>query len=265
MRLDIVIPAHDEEHRIGHTLNTYLAAFADTSVLFHVALDGCRDRTAEVVKRVAARDPRIELHVFPKLGKGGVIMETFRRTSGDAVAFVDADGATPPSELKRLVAATGDADGAIACRNHPAAVTPGARPLSRRLASAGFAATVRTVFGLPHVDTQCGAKVMRRAVIERVLPLLSSRDFVFDVDLLLTARRCGFTITEVPTIWVDQRGSKVHVMADSRKMLASVLRLWVHHHVLPVDTDANGETVMQERGLAPAGGDRRAPALNDVA
>lgn len=246
MTLDIVIPAHDEEHRIGRTLDTYLLAFPDPDVRFHVALDGCRDATASVVGRRAAQDSRIGYHEFPKLGKGGVIMEAFRRTTGDVVAFVDADGATPPDELKRLITATEHADGAIACRRHPAAVIAGDRPRSRRLASRVFATTVRAVFKLPFLDTQCGAKVMRREAVERVVPLLSSRDFVFDVDLLLTAQRCGFQVVEVPTIWVDQRGSKVRVVLDSQRMLASIFRLWVHHRLVPIAADERADRTLAQ-------------------
>ena len=92
----------------------------------------------------------------------------------------------------------------------------------------------RRIFGLPFSDTQCGAKVVRRHVIEGVLPLLSSRDFLFDVDLLLTAGRLGFRIIEVPTVWLDQEGSHVRAGADGRRMAVSSLRLWLHHRALPV-------------------------------
>ena len=75
---------------------------------------------------------------------------------------------------------------------------------------------------------------MRRLVVERALPLLSARDFLFDVDLLLTAERLGFSITEVPTVWLDQEGSHLSAGADARRMAVSSLRLWLHHRVLPV-------------------------------
>ena len=86
----------------------------------------------------------------------------------------------------------------------------------------------------PYRDTQCGAKVLRREVIEAVLPLLSSRDFLFDVDLLLIARALDFRIVEVPTIWIDREGSRLRVVHDSKRMVASSLRLWAHHLVAPV-------------------------------
>jgi glycosyltransferase involved in cell wall biosynthesis len=237
VRVDIVIPAHNEEGRIGRTLASYRQALRDPELRFVVALDLCDDGTADVVERHRAADPRVDLLAYPKLGKGGVIMETFRRCGGDLLGFVDADCATPPQELWRLVEAAAHADGAIASRHHPSAVVP-PRKLSRRLASAGFAFGVQRLFGLPYDDTQCGAKVLRREVVERAVPLLSSRDFVFDVDLLLVARRLGFDIVEVPTVWVDQDGSRLHAFHDSRRMAWSLLRLWLHHHVLPIPDEA---------------------------
>ena len=76
---------------------------------------------------------------------------------------------------------------------------------------------------------------MRRQVIDGVLPLLSARDFLFDVDLLLTADRLGYRVVEVPTVWLDQEGSHLSAGTDARQMAISSLRLWFHHRVLPVD------------------------------
>src|SRR6476659_2280321 len=150
MRLDIVIPAHNEEARIGRSLAAYRDACADHDVRFLVAMDDCRDRTAQVVAAHRDDDARVECVAYPKLGKGGVIAESFRRADADLVAFVDADGA-------------------IASRRHPAAVLPARRPLTRLVTSAGFSFAVRRLMGLPYADTQCGAKVLRREVVDAVL------------------------------------------------------------------------------------------------
>jgi glycosyltransferase involved in cell wall biosynthesis len=235
MRLDIVIPAHNEEFRIGHTLNAYRAAFSHEEVRFFIALDGSTDRTVDIVRRHAAEDARIRLLDFPKLGKGGVIMEAFRLCSAPLIAFVDADCATPPTELLRLARIAEGYDGAIASRRHPAAVLPARRPLARRVTSAGFAFGIKRLFRLPYTDTQCGAKVLRREVIVRSLPFLSSRDFLFDVDLLIVVSKLGYSVLEVPTVWIDQDGSTVTPSAHARRMAASALRLWIHHRVLPLE------------------------------
>ncbi|MGH9152822.1 MAG: hypothetical protein ACRD03_10585, partial [Acidimicrobiales bacterium] len=154
-----------------------------------------------------------------------------------------------PRELLRLAEAALHADGAIASRRHPAAVTPSPRALGRRLSSAAFAVLTRRLFRLPFSDTQCGAKVLRGDVMHRLLPLLVARDFLFDVDLLVTADRLGYHIVEVPSIWIDQQGSKVRNGRDASRMALGSLVLWLHHK-----TD----------GAAPrrgAGAKRRSPEM----
>lgn len=265
MRVDIVIPAFNEQERIGPTLDAYLTRCAAPEMRFLVALDHCTDGTAEVVATRAAGDPRVVVVDYPKLGKGGVLMETFRRCDADLVGFVDADGATPPSEMLRLIDAVRDRDGAIASRRHPASVLPARRGLAREVTSAGFAFWVRRIFGLPYDDTQCGAKVFRREAMERMLPLLTSRDFLFDVDVLLVARRLGYRIETVPTIWIDREGSRLQAGGDAKRMAISTLRLWLHHRVIPVEIDgprdasALGEAKRVEAEVAE-GEDERAAA-----
>ena len=215
-------------------LRAFRQRMTDPEIRFLVAMDCCTDATPEIVAGHADADPRVVGIAYPKLGKGGVIMETLRRCDADVVGFVDADCATPPAEFARLVEAVEEADMAIAARWHSAAVLPGRRPLSRRLESKVFAGTVRRLFGLPYRDTQCGAKVFRREVAEAILPLLSSRDFLFDVELLLAARSLAYRVVEVPTVWVDKAGSRLKAGHDGRRMAMSALRLWVHVRTIPL-------------------------------
>jgi glycosyltransferase involved in cell wall biosynthesis len=265
VRFDLVMPAHNEELRIDRTLRSYRAAIPGADVRFWVALDGCEDGTAAVVRRHAADDPRVGWFDFPKLGKGGVLAEAFRvcaASDAEAVGFVDADGATPPEELRRLVEAVQNgADIAIASRRHPTSVMPGRRSVARRVTSAGFAFGIRHLFSVPFADTQCGAKVLRTEVVRRVAPLLSSRDYLFDVDMLHTAHTLGFAVAEVPTVWIDQPGSRLRPLGDARRMLSSSLRLWVHHRVIPV-TGARGD--VSSVRFPDSCRDERRPALVEV-
>lgn len=227
MRLDIVIPAHNEERRIERTLRSYRRVLDDPGVRFLVALDQCTDRTCEIVERHAERDGRVRLFEYPKLGKGGVIIATFDRSDADLVGFVDADCATPPRELLRLAEVAARTGGAIASRRHAASVLPVRRPLRRRIASAGFSGGVRALMRLPYADTQCGAKVLRRDLAHAALPHLTARGLLFDVDLLLAVRDLGVELTEVPTVWVDRDGSRVDAVADSQRMGRALLALWL--------------------------------------
>jgi glycosyltransferase involved in cell wall biosynthesis len=218
----VVIPAYNEEHRIGHLLDE-MAVFEGSLI---VVADGT-DRTAELVEAFSIAHPALRLRClsYPRrLGKGGGILEGFRAAETPYVGFVDADGSTAPAEMVRLFSYLQEADGAIASRWCPGAVVPIRQGALRRLQSRAFNHLIRLLFDLPYADTQCGAKVFRRGALETVLDEIVLTGFEFDVELLWRLRRRGKTIVEVPTVWHDRGGSKVG-SGDSMRMLRCLLSL----------------------------------------
>lgn len=230
MQLSIVIPAYNEERRIGPMLEEYLPYFVDRygkEVELIVVINGTRDRTEEVVRAKAERYPQLQVVVEKAaIGKGGAIMRGLGLARGDLVGFVDADGATPPQSFQDLVDRIGMAGVIIASRWIKGAEVSPKQPLSRRVASRIFNWMVRNIFGVKIHDTQCGAKLMRREVVTTVLPRLEEMArWAFDVDLLFEAHREGYAIIETPTVWHDRDGSRLRVVAASIQMLKYILRL----------------------------------------
>jgi dolichyl-phosphate beta-glucosyltransferase len=146
----------------------------------------------------------------------------------DLVAYVDADGATSPAALLDLVGRCqpGQTDCVVASRWLPGAKINHAQPGKRQFASRLFHLFVEGFFWMGIRDTQCGAKVMTRRAIEVVHPKLRLADLAFDVNLLYSLQRAGFTVKEVPTEWTDKTGSKVVFnFRTSLNMLLSLVRL----------------------------------------
>lgn len=229
MKLSIVIPAYNEEHRLMPTLERY-AGFMEQrygpDVELIVAVNGSRDRTAEVARKGARRFSSVRVLVDERpIGKGGAIMMGFREARGELIAFVDADGSTSPEAFDDLVTHLGEADVIIASRWIPGAVIEPRQPLARRVASRIFNTLVRLLFRVKIWDTQCGAKLLRREVVERVMPHLGLTRWAFDVDLLFQARRAGFRIVERPTVWRDAAGSRLNVGRASCEMFVAIVRL----------------------------------------
>jgi glycosyltransferase involved in cell wall biosynthesis len=195
-----------------------------------VVANACTDGTTRLVARLAADDSNLRLiDLTARLGKGGAVRLGFQEAKGDVVAFVDADGATPPDELRRLVDQLGDADCVVASRwSKGASVLVPQTPI-RRFLGRGFNLIVRMLFGLRIADTQCGAKIFKRAVIEEIIEDVETADFAFDVDLLFQLQRRGRVIREIPTVWRDRAGSTVNVVAAAPRMLASIIRLRLSH------------------------------------
>ncbi|HEX4121439.1 MAG TPA: glycosyltransferase [Verrucomicrobiae bacterium] len=226
----MLIPAYNEERRIGPVLLSYGEYFRDN---YHgkfqlvVVLNGCRDNTMTVVRSIAAEFPAVSAVEFPDpIGKGGALIEGLKLAPlADLIGYVDADGATAPPAFMELVNHADEADCVIGSRWVPGAVLHQMQTGQRRFASRVFHGIVQFLFHMNIRDTQCGAKVMHRAAVEKVHSSLCIADMAFDINLLYILHRNGFKILEVPTEWTDKEGSKVALGRTSLTMLLSVIRL----------------------------------------
>src|SRR5580658_7876004 len=230
----LLIPAYNEERRIGPVLRSYadyVPKNYDGKFQLVVVLNGCRDNTLGVVQAVAAEFPVVSwvVHADP-IGKGGALIEGLKLAPlADLVGYVDADGATEPPAFLDLVRRAREADCVIGSRWLPGAVLHQIQSGQRRFASRSFHAIVQFFFQMNIRDTQCGAKVMRREVVEKIHSSLCIADMAFDINLLYLVKRNGFRILEVPTEWTDKVGSKVALGRTSFTMLLSVIRLrWIY-------------------------------------
>ena len=233
----LLIPAYNEEARIEPVLREYAEYFRhhfEGECQLVVVLNGCVDNTIGVVKRVAETNPEISWLEFPDpIGKGGALIEGLKLAPlADYIGYVDADGATSPKAFHDLIKLREQADCVIASRWLPGAVLHQQQTGKRQFASRVFHLIVQSLFWLNIKDTQCGAKLMRREVVEKVHHLLRIADMAFDINLLYAIKRADFKILEVPTEWTDKMGSKVVLGRTSLTMLLSIIRLRLVHSPL---------------------------------
>ncbi|MBT96533.1 hypothetical protein CMI49_00330 [Candidatus Pacearchaeota archaeon] len=233
-KVSIIIPAHNEEKRIGKTLKEYISYFKKKSLDFKiiVVLNACSDNTIGIVKKHKVKE--LEILNFKQGGKGFAIIEGFKKSlKGDSnlIGFVDADMATPPKAFYDLIRNIGDNDGVIANRWDKNSIVKVPQTIFRRIIGRGFNLIVRMLFILPHQDTQCGAKLFKRELLEKIIPKLGSSEWSFDVDLLFYARREKAKVESIPTIWNDKKDSKINIKKNILTMFLSVVRLrLVHSH-----------------------------------
>ena len=230
--LTVLIPASNEQNRIPATLQQYIDYFTteyEGAFEFIVVCNGCRDRTKDICATYSSRYPQIRVGSFDSsIGKGGAIIEGFKLCKGDIVSFVDADGATGPAELSKLVRQLGDSHGVIGSRWLPQSQILVRQPLARRTASRGFNLLVNASLGLRFKDTQCGAKVFRREALEVAINRVRTTGFAFDVELLYQLQKNGYVIKEVPIIWENKGHSTLSLRKAIATMFLAVvrLRLW---------------------------------------
>ena len=221
-RYSLIIPAYNEEHRITPLFD---AIYRFDGELIVVCDGG--DSTADIVDRIAARRQDLTIRCLRfdhRLGKGGGVIEGLMAARSPLVGYFDADGSTSIEEMKRLFLSLSTVDGAIGSRWMPGSTLKVRQSLLRQLESRAFNLLIRALFGLSYHDTQCGAKVFKKSAIDTVLPLMISRGFEFDVELLWRLRGAGFRVTEVPIEWQNKGDSRVR-KRDMIRMLSGLFKL----------------------------------------
>jgi dolichyl-phosphate beta-glucosyltransferase len=225
--LSIVVPAYNEEARIGASLDK-IRAYAQARpcpVEVIVVDDGSTDATGEVV----ARFPEVRyIHLEPpNHGKGYAVRHGVLEASSNMVLFTDADLSSPIEEVEKLFAAI-EANGAAAA--------VGSRALRRELIGVPesifrdysgrcYNLLVRLFTGLRIHDTQCGFKLFRMDLARRAFELQSVWGFGFDPELLFLIERTGGKIVEVPVRWNHDAATKVRFPRDAIRMAADLVRL----------------------------------------
>jgi glycosyltransferase involved in cell wall biosynthesis len=213
--ISIVIPAYNEKERLQKTLAEYchLSEKLNCNTEIIVVIDGL-DETSKIVEEYARKYKGMIkcLKFGDRLGKGGALMRGFTSAKGKLVGFTDADGSTKIDDFIKLVETMkndGECDGVIGSRWVKGAEFIKKPSTSRIFASRGLNVLVRGFLRLNFRDTQCGAKVFKKEMIEKCFPYINISGFSFDIYLLYAAVKMGFKIKEVPLRWEYTDGSKI--------------------------------------------------------
>ena len=230
--VSIVIPAFNEEKRLGATLTRIREYFATRSpslagVEIIVVDDGSTDGTVRVVQDFARTAPCVRVAPNGKnRGKGYSVKQGILQARGRIALFTDADLSSPIYECERLFEAIeSGSDIAIGSRAIDRTLIAVHQSPFREVAGIIFNRLVRAFTGLVIEDTQCGFKAFRLPACRVIFEQQRIGGFGFDPEILFLARRHGLRIAEVPVCWSHNPATKVHVYRDSIEMFLDLLRI----------------------------------------
>lgn len=198
-KVSIIIPAFNEAVGIARCLREITRAMNGSKFDYEVIVidDGSDDSTYLVSNNVAKNNSEIKLIKNDvNSGKGHAIKRGLQCASGDLIAYMDADFSMHPSQLTLFLSKLRNADAVIGSKRHPKSII--SYPLHRKFLSRGFNLLVRMMFGIPFSDTQCGFKIFKREVFEKVRSEFVTKGYAFDVELLINVYRRGYKIVEAP-------------------------------------------------------------------
>jgi glycosyltransferase involved in cell wall biosynthesis len=214
--LSVIIPAYNEEKRIGKTLEAvhrYLLAQEFTWEIL-IVLDGSKDNTLEVIKEFATDKEHIRwLHRRENRGKGYTLRQGMLAAQGEIRLFTDADNSTDMKHFDLMRPHFQAGAGVVICsRDHKDA--PGARQarpqsvFKRFLGNAGN--LIIQMLVVPGIwDTRCGFKAFVAPAAEQVFSVARMSGWSIDDEALALARRFGYQIKVVAADWVNAEGTHV--------------------------------------------------------
>jgi dolichyl-phosphate beta-glucosyltransferase len=227
--LSVIIPAYNEEERIGPTLDAISKHFAAIEVAYEIIIvsDGSMDSTDEIVNGHSQNDSRIRLISYqPNKGKGHAVRRGMLEARAPHVLLTDADLATPIQDLHRLEeAAANGFDVIVGSRALKDAVIIGWRPWYRVLSGKVFNLIIRAL-AVPRIrDTQCGFKYFKDGSAERIFSIARLDGFGYDVEVLFLAGKLGYRIAEIGVHWDNSPATKVSVLKHTLPMLLEVIKV----------------------------------------
>jgi dolichol-phosphate mannosyltransferase len=205
----VIIPTYNEKENIENIIRAVISQPIHYNIL--IIEDGSPDGTATIVRSLQKEFSQQLFMVERKgkLGLGTAYIAGFKwalEHNYDFIFEMDADFSHNPADLNRLY---------DACANQGADVAIGSRyvtgvnvvnwPIGRVLMSYFASKYVRFVLGVKIADTTAGFKCYRREVLETIeLDKIRFKGYAFQVEMKYTAFMCGFTVKEVPVIFVNR-------------------------------------------------------------
>jgi glycosyltransferase involved in cell wall biosynthesis len=203
-RLLVLVPAFNEAARVGHVVAGVRASVPDATIV--VVDDGSSDDTAAVARACGARVLRLAFN----LGAGVAAQTGYKlavREGFDCVVHLDGDGQHEAADIPALleVIERGEADVAIGSRFLGAAVyRPG---VLRRSGMGLFRWLAWLLTGVQFSDVTSGFRAFGGDVLRFVATEWYPTDYA-DADVLITLRRAGFRLREVPVRMYPRPGGR---------------------------------------------------------
>ncbi len=251
MKVILVVPCYNEEAILEKNIKEISEAAKGLphDIKIVISDNNSHDATAEIGRRLAAELPNVDYVFVSEPGKGAAIIEAWTKYDADiyphtnkiksdgnngqddkdigvgVYGFMDADLATDLEALPAALEFLKSYDLVIGSRRIAGAKVK--RGLYRKFTSAVLSFIIRMALKTKIKDTPCGFKFFRKEAVEKIVPQVRDRKWVFDTEFVILAERAGFKIKEMPVRWEELgvRRSAVNVYPTAIGYIKKILEI----------------------------------------
>ncbi|MCX5782863.1 MAG: glycosyltransferase [Elusimicrobia bacterium] len=228
-KICLIIPCYNEEKRLD--MDAFKEHCGECRFLF--VDDGSTDRTSEIIRQNLSDDIAL-LQLKSNAGKAEAVrqgmlyaLEKPPLCNAEWFGYWDADLAAPLTELKRFLAFAemfgGEVDAILGSRIAMLGSLIKRRRV-RHLTGRAFALAAGLLLNIKTHDSQCGAKIFRREIIERAFSEKFISKWLFDIEALLRLKDCNIIECPLKT-WRDKDGGNLKVAGDLPRILLDLIKI----------------------------------------
>ena len=195
--LSVFFPAYNEEEAIESTVIKATKILPKVAKKWEIIVvnDGSTDKTGEIVKELIKKEPRIKMITHtPNRGYGSTIKSGVYNSRYNLIAFTDADGQFDFSEITKFIKKQRESKADLVIGYYLKRAVPFYRVLISKIL---WELPVFLLFGLRVRDIDCGFKLVKKEVIDKIPRLEAERGPFISTELLVKAKNKGFKISQI--------------------------------------------------------------------
>lgn len=192
-KVSLILPAYNEEENITQALNSFSRLKIIDQII--VVDNNSKDKTAVLAKRKG-----VTVVKEKKQGYGFALRKGLSTATGDYIALAEPDGTFLATDLLKLLNKLASYDVAIGTRTNLSYIEPNANMKGLlRLGNIILAKLIQVLYRTPALsDCGCTLRVMKKTVVQKILPNLTVGDSHFLSELLVVTLLKGFQVVELP-------------------------------------------------------------------
>ena len=224
-QLSVFFPLYNEEGNVKTNVQKALKVLDELKLKYEILLvnDGSTDNTAQIIDEIVNQNPNIKaIHHKTNLGYGEALRSGFYSAKYDTIVYTDGDGQFDFSEVTKFLNNIEENDVVMGYR------IKRQDPIFRILFKQGWKLSLFSFFGLTLKDIDCGFKMVKKKVLEKIPKLESTRGAMINAEIVIKAKKAGFKIGQVgvnhyPRLSGKPTGASLRVIVKS---YLDLFRLW---------------------------------------
>lgn len=233
--LSVIFPVFNEEKRLKDCFDDIKRFNLSTKIkkIEYIFIDdGSKDNSNIIINKFVKEQNKIKKKIRYKLiklsknsGKGGALMKGVMSVKNEWILTLDTDISVSLIELTKWLKKKYLKKNCIYFGSRNLKNSKVDYKIHRKIIGLSFIFICKILFNIKISDTQCGFKLYKKTMAQKIFRNLKEKGYVHDIEIVLKALNKKYEIVELPVTWVHKKNSKISFIKDSFKILSSLIVL----------------------------------------